>query len=308
MIDKQFLALRYWPTWLGLALLRVFSLLPLPVIHGLGVLLGKIFYGLIATRRNIALRNVSACLPEKSSDEHVRIVKQNFEEISKALLTTGFNWWASEKRMRAYTHRRGWHHFEQAKQAGENVILLAPHFLSLETGGMMFSLDHSVVGMYQRPRNELIRPFLVRGRSRFKGSLVERGGKLRELIRLIRTGEPFYYLPDQAPGSGQGVFAPFFGIQTATFSMLGKFAKLGNAKVIPFVSLQLPNGRGYEVILKPPFENFPTGDEVKDAATMNEKIAEIVREYPEQYFWVHKRFKTQPEGEPDFYQPCIENT
>jgi len=157
-----------------------------------------------------------------------------------------------------------------------------------------------MITMYQYSKNKLMNEVVKDRRSRFDGALVERKEPMRNLIRLIRKGYPFYYLPDQDAGR-KGVFVPFFHTQAATFSVLGKFSAMTNAVVIPCQNKIKPWGMGYEATLGKPLENFPIGDDVLDTTTMNKAVEMMIREMPEQYFWVHKRFKTRPEGEPKFY-------
>ena len=157
-----------------------------------------------------------------------------------------------------------------------------------------------MISMYQHTKNKLVDRYVKLGRGRFDGILVERKEPLRNLIRLIRKGYPFYYLPDQ-DARDKGVFAPFFGVQASTIPVLGKFASMSNAVVIPCSTRILESGKGFEVNLGSPIENFPSGDDVEDTTIMNHAIEVMVEAMPEQYFWVHKRFKTRPEGEPAFY-------
>ena len=154
--------------------------------------------------------------------------------------------------------------------------------------------------MYQYSKNTLIDEVVKRGRLRFGGALVERKEPLRRLLKLIRSGHPFIYLPDQDAGR-KGIFVPFFGQAASTIPMLGKFAGLTNSVVIPCRTEIKPWGKGYHVVFGAPLEDFPLNDEVKDTTKMNQSIEEMIRQCPEQYFWAHKRFKTRPEGAPKFY-------
>lgn len=293
---------RYWLTWIGLAFMRVVSWLPLPLIAAVGGALGMLLYALHAGRRHIVNVNVRRCFPELSSFEQARIARKHFRAFGQTLLDIGIAWWASAARLKRLTRFRGREHYDRALRENKNIILLAPHFLGLEYGGMRLSIDHPMVTVFRHPVNELLSVVMERTRSRFQLNLVEHIKPLTALVRQTKKGVPLYYLPDQDAGRRNSVFAPFFGIPAATFVVLPRIAGMTNAVVIPCITRQLSWGRGYEITFYPPLENFPSGDAVADTTRMNKEIEEAVREMPEQYFWLHKRFKTRPKGEKDFYK------
>lgn len=213
--------------------------------------------------------------------------------VGQSLFTTPMHWWISSKRFNKLVTVKGREAYDQALSENKNIIVLAPHFTALDVGGYVLAQERPMLTMYQYAKNELIDEVVKRGRLRFGGILVERKEPLRNLIRAIRKGHPFYYLPDQDAGR-KGVFVPFFHEQAATYSMLGKFTEMTDAVVIPCRTRTKPWGQGYEVILSEPLANFPSGVELADATRMNEAVADLIRPNPEQYFWVHKRFKTRP--------------
>ncbi len=292
---------RYWPSWLGLGVLRIAAWLPLPLSWLLGSALGQLLYYLHAPRRRVARRNIAACFPALDAAAQRRLVQSHFRALGAASLTPGIGWWASDGRLRRLTRYRNRDRLDEVLAAKRPVILLAPHFVGLEMGGMRLSQEYPVVSMYKRAKNALFDRYMRRGRERYGVVMVERNAELRPMIRLLRAGRLFYYLPDQDPGRRGSVFAPFFNIPTATVTALSRIARLADAVVIPCFTKQLPYGRGYEIIFHPPLDNFPSGDELQDATRMNQAIEAGVREMPEQYFWVHKRFKTRPENAPAFY-------
>lgn len=246
------------------------------------------------------MRNLSACFPLWSDKKIKSTTKQCFRLIGQSLFFAGIGWWASKKRLKRLIHVVEREHYDQALAAGKNIILLAPHFCALEFGGFALSQERPMITMYQHTKNRLVDKFVKQGRSRFDGVLVERKEPLRNLIKLIRKGYPFYYLPDQ-DARDKGVFAPFFGVQASTIPFLGKFSSMSNAVVIPISTKIRPNGKGFEVRLGKPLEAFPSGNDIVDTTVMNQVIEEMVMTMPEQYFWVHKRFKTRPQDEPPFY-------
>lgn len=296
-----FLAPRYWPTWLALALLRLLSLMPLPLLWWLATGFGPLLYSLVASRRHVVLRNLATCFPQKSPQQRRQIARQHFQYATYMLLIEGYVWWAKPRQLQKIGHFRDRHFYDQALARGENIILLAPHFLGLEIGGMLLSMERPMSSMYQYSKNQLLDTMVRRGRSRFRGQLIERKAPLNVLIRSLRSGKPFYYLPDQDAGHRKGVFVPFFGTVASTYPLLGKFARLGKATVIPCYTRLLASGKGLEVVFMPPLQHYPTGDTVRDTTTMNTVIEQMAAAEPAQYFWLHKRFKTRPPGEPAFY-------
>lgn len=298
---SQFLTPRYWPTWIGIAILRTIGFLPLPIIAVLGYGLGLAFYLLGSARRNIALRNISACFPELSLTERKRINRQHFMFTGQTVFSSSMNWWVSAKRFNRWVTLSGREHYDKALQQGQNIILLAPHFVGLEVAGIYLSQERPMASMYQYSKNTLVDEIVKRGRLRFGGELIERKEPLRKLLKIMRQGHPFYYLPDQDAGR-KGIFVPFFHEQASTIPMLSKFTKMTDAVVIPCRTQIKKWGRGYEIILGTPMANFPTDDEYEDTAKMNQVVEQLVRENPEQYFWAHKRFKTRPPGAGKFYK------
>jgi KDO2-lipid IV(A) lauroyltransferase len=293
---------RYWPTWIGLAVMRLVSWLPLPLIALAGGALGMLLYALHAKRRHIVNVNIRRCFPELPPRQQARIARRHFRAFGQTLLDIGIAWWASESRIKRLTRFRGRDHYDRALRENKNIILLAPHFLGLEYGGIRLSTERPMVTVFRHPVNKLLSVVMERARSRFQLRLVEHIKPLTTLVRQMKSHVPLYYLPDQDAGLRQSVFAPFFGIPAATFAVLPRFAEMTGAVVIPCITRQLSWGRGYEIDFRPPLNNYPSGDPVADTTRMNKEIEDAVRERPEQYFWLHKRFKTRPKGEKDFYK------
>lgn len=296
----QFLAPKYWPTWLGLGIVRLITLLPLRVLAALGHGVGMLAYHLGASRRNIALKNIQSCFPEFSQERCENINKEHFSLVGQSVFTVPANMWISGHRFKKRFEIKERAHYDKALSDGRNIILLAPHFVGLDAGGFAVSQERDAISMYQYAKNTLMDEIVKRGRGRYGGVLIERKAPLRQIIKAIRKGMPFYYLPDQDAGR-KGVFVPFFHPLASTIPALGKFAKMSNAVVIPVKTRVKPKGAGYEVSFGEPIKGFPTGDDIVDTTIMNRAVEDMIRTMPEQYFWVHKRFKTRPEGEPKFY-------
>jgi len=281
--------------------LGMISLLPLPVIHGLSVVVGEIVFRSHHSRRKITLRNLQACFPEKTDQEISVLARHHFHSLFYAILASGIAWWGSLRRMNRLTRYRNREIYDSILAEKKNIILLVPHFTGLEYGAVFMSSEHHLVSMYRTHQNPLINELIKFHRARFGMTQFSSKAPMKALIKSIRQGHPFYYLPDQDPGKNKGIFAPFFSISAATFPTLGKIAGMTGAAVVPCVTRLLPRGRGYEIIFNQPIANFPTGDERKDTRAMNTAIEQLIAHAPEQYFWSHRRFKTRPHGEPDFY-------
>lgn len=298
---RDYLGPRYWHTWLGLLVLRLLGYLPLPVLTAFGALLGELLYLAMPRRRHITTTNIRACFPELTRAAQRRLARAHFRSVAAVTLAVPLVWWGSATRLDRLVTLRGEEHLKQALAGGRPVVLLSAHFVGIEMGGVALSRHYPVLDMYKRPKNRLIHYFLRRCRVRFGGRLVERREGIKPVIRAIRQGVLFLYLTDQDQGLEGAVFAPFFGIQTATISGLSRVAAATGAAVVPCFMRVLPSGRGYEVIFQPALDHFPGDDVVADTTRMNKIIEAAVREMPEQYFWSHRRFKTRPEGEGPFY-------
>jgi lipid A biosynthesis lauroyl/palmitoleoyl acyltransferase len=300
-LPRRFLKPRYWGVWIGMGLMWSLLLLPQSWRVAIGARLGDLFYLLSKRARHAAERNIEMCFPELNGWLRQELLRRHFRAFGSATMSVSLIWWASAPRLRSLVRFRNREHYDRALAAGKKIILLAPHFLGLEVAGVFLAHERRLVSMYKQPHNDLVDWLMRRSRLRFGGALFERDSNLKGLVRLIRAGYPFYYLPDQNPGEASHVFAPFFGIPTATLTALSRLARLGGATVIPCFTRLLPQGDGYEIIFYAPLSGFPSGDDSTDAAHMNAAIEAGVREMPEQYMWTYKRFKQRPPDEPSLY-------
>lgn len=281
-------------------LMWLLHFLPLPALAVLGNALGMVLWALGAERRRVASINLQLCFPEKSEQERAALVRAHFRVFARCFLERSILWWSSRERIQRLTRVVGLEHL-QAVQDGP-VIVLAPHFVALDVGGSWMTQYVNLVSVYSNQKNPLFHNLLLRGRSRFnEPRLYSRQQGLRPIVKAMRERLPFYYLPDQDLATKDGVFVPFFGVQAATLTTVSRLAAMTNAKVVPCISRVLPGGQGYEVRFYPAWDNYPTDDIVADTRRVNAFIEDRVREMPEQYFWLHKRFKTRPEGEERFY-------
>jgi len=283
----------------AIGLLWLLRFLPLAVLARVGSGIGWVAFHLWRERRRICLINLARCFPQLREHERRDLAKRNFAMLGRGVVERGILWWSSAERVARTVRMVGKEHWDAA---GTPVILLAPHFIGLDAGATRLSMESPAVSVYSRQKNRYVNKLLVRYRNRFKPiTLLSRQDSLRTVIREMRKGLPFYYLPDQDYGPRDSVFVPFFGVPAATITGVSRIARLAQAKVVPAITRILPGSAGYEVHLYPAWDNFPTGDLEEDARRVNTFIEDRVREMPEQYNWVHKRFKTRPPGVPGFY-------
>ena len=296
---------RYWPIWLGFGLLRLITFLPYGLQSRAGRILGRLLYRIAGKRRRIAETNLRLCFPELDNEHREALLRRNFDHLGMEVIETAVSWWGTTQQIRSLGHITGMEYLQSALQDGKGVILLTGHMTSLDIGGQILAekLSHTenpIFAMYKRSRNPLIEVLMLRGRLRFAGAVFKRQD-LRTMLRGLAGNHPVWYAPDQDFGLKQGVFADFFGVPTATLTATAKFAARSGARVVPYFPIRLPGNQGFEVRILPALEDFPSGDDVADAQRTNAILEAIVKEYPEQYMWVHRRFKTRPEGLPSIY-------
>ncbi len=287
----------YLGTRLGLALLTVVSRLPLRALRALGGVLGTLAWWLARPRRHVTLVNLRLCYPDMPERERRRLGREHFQWFMRSILERFIFWFGAPERIDALVRIEG----EEVLTAmqGKPVIILAPHFVALDAGGLRLAMKTRFVTIYQRQKNPLVDATMRRGRERFPGVVLSRQQGVRTAVRVMRDGTPFYYLPDMDLGALGAVFVPFFGTRAATVTATARLVQLTGATVLPFVTRMTPDG--YVGTFYPPLED-PAGPDVETAtARMNAFIEARVREMPAQYLWSHKRFKTRPPGEPSPY-------
>lgn len=286
------------PSLLAVALLWLLHLLPLLLLAPLGRALGGVLYRFGRRRRRVADINIDLCFPELAAAERRQVVREHFALLGRSMLERGILWWGSRARIERLVRVRGEEKIHAELAAGRPVILLAPHFLGLDAGGVAITMRFDIVSIYSTQTNPVFNQVLLAGRSRFGNQLLlSREDGVRATVKAMKAGRPFYYLPDLNPRRRDAVFVPFFGISTATITGLPRLAKAAGAVVLPCVTRILPGSAGYEVTIGDAWTDFPGADPVADAARMNAWIESAVRTMPSQYYWVHRRFKTRPEGE-----------
>lgn len=290
----------YWPTWFGLAVLRLTCWLPYRWQIGIGKWLGRIGHRLVAKRRAIARRNIELCFPELSVDERDKLVLQHFEALGASLMEMALGRWASDEELLSLTTIEGAEHIQETLDQGYGVILLSAHFTSLEISGRVLSLNCPPFDVvYRRFRSGLTTEIVAGSREVSARKSIEKND-IKSMVRSLREGVPVWYAPDQSYHLKQSALLPFFGVPAMTNTATGVLAKLGRAKAVPFFPRRLPEG-GYELRVLPPIEDLPSGDVVEDTRKYLAILEEQIRRCPEQYYWVHRRFKNRPAPLPDAY-------
>ncbi|MDP5034785.1 LpxL/LpxP family Kdo(2)-lipid IV(A) lauroyl/palmitoleoyl acyltransferase [Alishewanella sp. SMS8] len=298
----RFLLPRYWLLWIGVGLMYLISWLPYRVLMTLGAALGKLLFKALKSRQKIARRNLELCFPEKSAAEREALLWRNAEESGKAMFETVIGWWWPDWRVRRLAHITGYEHIQQAVASGKGILLLAGHFLHLEAAGRVIGLTHPSIGFY-RPNNNLLMDYLqYHGRSRSNKYMIGKRD-VKGLIQALNQQEVCFYLPDQDYGRSRAEFVPFFAVaDTATTTGTLLFANAANCVVIPIYTYRLPDYRGYQIDILPAFDHFPSGDDRADVTRVNQWVEQAVLKNPEQYMWLHRRFKTRPDAEaPSLY-------
>lgn len=251
-------------------------------------------------RKRVTLINLKACFPEKSDEERMRIGRGVFRNLGRSTLELGRLWYAPLDVALANVKLVDRHFMDE--WAGKvPIVVLAPHFVGLDIGGARFSREYpDAFSMYSEQKNKVFDRALRRARSRYNNAtLITRQQGLRPVLKALKEKKPFYYLPDMDFGAKDAVFVDFFGIKTATVTAVSRLCAITGARIIPLITRQ--TATGYEARFYPAWEGFPSGDVEADARRVNAFLEERIREIPDQYFWVHKRFKTRPAGERNFY-------
>ena len=284
------------------ALLWLLHWLPLSVIGAISRALGHLLYYAAISRRRVGQTNLARCFPAMKEAERKRLLKRHFGHMAQLLLEYGVCWWASPERIKRLVRIHHLERLTELRAAGEDVIIFYPHFVGFELAALRLNLEMPLVSVYSHQKNQAMDKMIYAGRNRFDNAfIVSRQESLRSIIKAMRADHaPFLYLPDQDFGRRDSIFVPFFGVQAATVPGLSRIAGLARAPLVPVIRRRVAGGLAVDVY--PAWDNFPSGDIEADTRRMNEFLEQRVLEMPEQYFWLHKRFKTRPEGEPPFYQ------
>ena len=286
-------------TRLSIGLMQALAFLPLSWIRALGTALGWLLYALVGARRRVVQVNLRACFPQRSAAERRQLAQQVFVHFAQAWLDRAWLWHAPPSWVQRRVRLSGAVHELASTQP---TVIFLPHFVGMDAAwaGVAMEQPRQSTTIYTNQSNQLIDQWILRGRQRFGHlRLFGRADGVKPIVAALRQGQPLYLLPDMDFGPDDSVFVPFYGISTATVPSLSRFARLGRARVLPL--LPRLTASGYEVQVLPAWEDFPSDDAVRDTAFMNARLQDYIDSMPAQYYWVHKRFKTRPEGEASLY-------
>ncbi|MDO8451084.1 MAG: lipid A biosynthesis acyltransferase [Rhodoferax sp.] len=284
---------------LGILVMHLLGRMPLSWLRALGCLLGWVLYGLVVPRRRVALTNLRLCFPDRSVQQIRAMAIGTFVHFAQAWLDRGWLWHGSPTVVRQRLTLTG---AVSELQGDEPTVIFSPHFVGLDAGwtALTQQLPRQFTTIYTNQANKVIDGWILEGRQRFGSArLFGRVDGVKTVVATLRAGDPLYLLPDMNFGLEESVFVPFYGVSAATVPSLSRFARLGRAKVVPVVTRM--TRQGYEVQIMPSWQGFPTDDVVADTALMNQRLQSYIDTMPDQYFWVHKRFKDRPPGVPSVY-------
>ena len=261
--------------------------------------LGELLWWIVVPRRRITLTNLRLCFPSLGEEQRVRIGRRCFRNIARSGLDHSVLWLGDRNTVEHHIRVQGLEHLQAA--ADRPLIMIAPHFVGLDAGGIRFNTLMRGISIYSTQTNSVWDEWLLKGRQRFNDPVLiaRQGADMRTVIRSVRKGLPLYYLPDMDLGAANSIFVPFFGVPSATIPMVPRLARMTGAQVMMAVTEMTADG--YLLHFEAPWSNFP-GDSIEaDTVRMNQEIERWVLKMPEQYLWTHRRFKTRPAGQPSVY-------
>lgn len=288
---SHYLAPRYWLMWIALGFALVLAHLPLKVQWFLGRCVGDLAYHLVKRRREVTEKNIEACFPELTAQEQQALVRASFRSNGMGLIEALRSWFVSPERLRSRARFHGLEHLEKAKAKGKGVVLLGGHYSTLDLAGGLTTLHFEADVLQRDHSNPLFNAFMTRSRLKLYDTVLGKTD-LRGLLRCLKKNRVVWYATDQDYGRRGTVMAPFFGIPASTLTSTMKIAKSSGAAVIPFSHFRNEQDGTYEVFLHPALDNFPSGDTLADATRLNAILEAEIRKAPEQYLWMHRRFKT----------------
>jgi Kdo2-lipid IVA lauroyltransferase/acyltransferase len=292
---------RLWPAWIGVGVMKLLAMLPFPALMRIGRGLGALIERYPSPRRKVAATNIALCFPDLDAKAQAKLVDEHLRDIGLMLIEFALGWMGSDRAIANIPVQfEGLEHLEAAHAAGRGVLLVGGHFSHLELCARLVSQRIRIAGMYRRMDNAVFEWAVLRARLGYARAMFDKDD-IRGTVKYLRSGGTLWYAPDQDMRSKDSVFVPFFGVPAATITATHHLARMSHSVVIPFFHRRLPGNQGYVLRLGAPLEDLPSTHAEADTARVNGSIEQMVREAPEQYLWVHKRFKTRPEGYPQIY-------
>ncbi len=299
MLNNEFIHPKFIPTWILILLMRAGVFIPFKAQVLIGKVIGRLLYPFMHKLRSTAYSNISHCFPDKKQTQVNLLVKRHFEAIGVSFFETANAYYGSDHKISKLLTINNEQLFKDALQEEGGIILLCSHFMPLMLGSRALLLNHTIANIYRPQNNKLFDRIMVKGYKK-NGAVMIKSTDTRSIIKAINNSLPIWYAPDQDLGKNNSVFAPFFGIQTATASATSRLAKNNNTRVIPYSFVRTKNG--YSMSFDKPISNYPSNDPIQDATVVNKILEKQIKKSPEQYLWVHRRFKTRPNDEKNFYK------
>ncbi len=298
-MQRSLLMPTHWASWLGLGFLRLLERLPYPAMLVMGRCIGRIARALPLNYVRVARRNIELCLPELSSAEREQLIDRHFESLGIGVCESAMCWWSSDTRIRDLSQVEGFEHLDRALAAGRGVILLTAHFTTLEISARIMNSRRPISALYRPLKNPVLAAASDRYRERLAHTI--RHDDIRGMVRSLKNNEVVWYAPDQSFRKKGAQMVRFFGVPAATNVGTSRLAQATGAAILYFSHERLPNGAGYRVVIHAPPTHVPTDDAVGDTESFNHFIEQHVKRVPEQYWWIHRRFKGLGAGDPDYY-------
>lgn len=288
-------------THLAILLLKLFALLPYGWIARFGDAMGWLLYRIPNSRRRVVHTNLRRCFPQWSEARREQVAEQHFRHAIRSYVERSVQWFGSARKLEKLIQ------LDSAIDLRDPnlppTLFLGAHFVGIEAGSIFlnYQLRRQCGALYQPISNPLLDKVAVAARARFGADMASRADSARIVLRWLRERKPVMLGADMDYGMRNSAFVPFFGVPACTLTAVGRLAKAGRAQLAPFICEVLPNYKGYRLKIFAPWQDYPSGDDIADARRMNAWLEQEIPHMPEQYYWVHKRFKTRPPGEASFY-------
>jgi lipid A biosynthesis lauroyl/palmitoleoyl acyltransferase len=299
MLNTEFIHPKFISTWILILLMRIAVFIPFKGQVLIGKAAGRLLHPFMHKLRSTAYSNISHCFPDKKQTQVNILVKRHFEAIGVSFFETANAYYGSDHKIRKLLSISNEQFFKDALKQEGGIILLCSHFMPLMLGSRALLLSHTIANIYRPQNNKLFDQIMVKGYKR-NGAVMIKSTDTRSIIKAINNSLPIWYAPDQDLGKQNSVFAPLFGIQTATATSTARLAKNNNTRVIPYSFIRTKNG--YLMSFEKPISNYPSNDPIEDATVVNRILEKQISKSPEQYLWIHRRFKTRPNDEKNFYK------
>ncbi len=299
MLNTEIIHPKFIPTWILILFMRIGVFIPFNFQVLIGKTIGKLLYPFMHKLRSTAYSNISHCFPDKKQNQVNLLVKRHFEAIGVSFFETANAYYGSDKKIKKLLTITNENFFQDALKEEGGIILLCSHFMPLMLGSRALLINHTIANIYRPQNNKLFDRIMVKGYKK-NGAVMIKSTDTRSIIKAINNSLPIWYAPDQDLGKNNSVFAPFFGIQTATASATARLAKNNKTRVIPYSFIRTK--KGYTMSFEKPIANYPSNDPIQDATIVNQILEKQIVKSPEQYLWIHRRFKTRPNDEKNFYK------